>query len=106
MELTRTRTNNENDKFQLRIRKKRKEGIVYVSDEVNFGFSNLEYSVYCIYLTDGLRGDRRRSKGFFDFLRSGLAFPAVTKTKQKKNKIQQRSLSYLKDSEKDRWREM
>lgn len=55
MELTRTRTNNENDQFQLRIRKKRKEGIVYVSDEVNFGYSNLEYSVYCIYLTDGKR---------------------------------------------------
>lgn len=55
MELTRTRTNNENDQFQLRIRKKRKEGIVYVSDEVNFGFSNLEYSLYCICLTDGKR---------------------------------------------------
>ena len=55
VELTRTRTNNENGQFQLRIRKKRKEGIVYVSDEVNFGYSNLEYSVYCIYLTNGKR---------------------------------------------------
>lgn len=105
MELTRTRTNNENDKFQLRIRKKRKEGIVYVSDEVNFG-SRIWSTVYTVYVLRMVRGDRRRSKGFFDFLRSGLAFPAVTKTKQKKNKIQQRSLSYLKDSEKDRWREM
>ena len=40
MELTRTRTNNENDQFQPRIREKRKKGTV---DGINFGFSNLEY---------------------------------------------------------------
>ena len=80
-----------------------------------------EWSVSTAYSWETKERNRRWNK--FRFLEFGvyiflmgrsdqcyrLAFRAVTKTERKKNKIQQRTLfglPYLKDSEKNRWREM